>query len=106
MDKVTDEGRNWSEVLRNTDQGVVINVRVQPRALKTECVGLHGNALKFRISAPPVDGVANEALCGYLAKVFRISKRSVAICSGQGARQKRVLIRGVSTEQVKEKLCK
>jgi len=106
MKNLPDQGKSLSEVMSQTDRGIVINVHIQPRASRTECVGLRGNALKFRISAPPVDGLANEALCGYLAKMFRISKGSVVICSGQGARQKRVLLKGVSNEQVHKTLLK
>jgi uncharacterized protein (TIGR00251 family) len=106
MKNPAEQGNRFSEIMSQTDQGIVINVHIQPRASKTECVGLRGNVLKFRISAPPVDGLANEALCGYLAKVFRISKGSVVICSGHGARQKHVLLKGVSTEQVTQALLK
>jgi len=106
MKKSAEKAGGLSEFMSQTDQGIVMNVHIQPRASRTEFVGLHGNALKFRISAPPVEGLANEALCGYLAKAFRISKGSVVICSGHEARQKRVLLKGVSPEQVKEKLFK
>ena len=83
-----------------------MNVRVQPRASKSEYVGIIGNALKFRISAPPVDGLANEALCRYLAKELNISKGSVVMCSGHEARLKRILLKGVSLEQITETLMK
>ena len=106
MKKPADQENRLSTVMNQTDQGMVISVYIHPRASKTECVGLHGNALKFRISAPPVDGLANEALCGYLAKMFRISKGAVVIRSGREARQKRVLLKGVSLEQVKKTLLK
>ena len=92
--------------MSQTEQGVVLNVYIQPRASKTEYVGVHRHALKFRISAPPVEGLANEALCGYLAKEFRISKGAVMIFSGHQARQKRVLLKGVSTEQIRVTLLK
>ncbi len=106
MEKPAGQEKRLSEVMTRTDQGTVINVSIQPRASRTECAGLHGNALKFRISAPPVDGLANEALCVYLATVFRISKGAVVICSGHEARQKRVLLKGVSPGEVKETLLK
>ncbi|MDX1411465.1 MAG: DUF167 family protein [Nitrospirales bacterium] len=95
-----------SEFISQTDQGIVLNVYIQPRASRTEYVGVHGNALKFRISAPPIEGLANEALCGYLAKELRISKGAVVIFSGHQARQKRVLLKGVSPEQVRGTLLK
>ena len=94
------------EFMSQTDEGCVINVYIQPRASRTEYVGVYRNALKFRISASPLEGLANEGLCGYLAKEFRIAKKSVVICSGHGGRQKRVLLKGVSPEQIKETLLK
>jgi uncharacterized protein (TIGR00251 family) len=106
MKNLTEKEIGLSDFISRTEQGIVMNVHIQPRASRTEYVGFHGNALKFRISAPPVEGLANEALCGYLAKVFRISKGSVVICSGQEARQKRVLLKGVSPEQVNNTLLK
>lgn len=106
MKNLTEKEIGLSGYISLTDQGIVMNVHIQPGASRTEYVGFHGNALKFRISAPPVEGLANEALCGYLAKAFRISKGSVVICSGHGARQKRVLLKGVSPEQFKETLMK
>ena len=102
----TDQETRLSEVLSQTDEGVIINVHIQPRASRTEYAGLHGNAVKFRISAPPVDGLANHSLCEYIAKAFRLSKGSVVICSGHEARRKRVLVKGITTEQVKESLLK
>jgi len=53
---------------------------------------LHGERLKIRISAPPVDGKANSMLLAFLAKSFGVSKREVVLVSGQTSRQKRVAI--------------
>jgi len=106
MKNLTEKEIGLSDFITQAEQGVVMNVHIQPRASRTEYVGLHGNALKFRISAPPVEGLANDALCRYLAKAFRIAKGSVVICSGHEARQKRVLLKGVSPEQVSEAFLK
>lgn len=106
MNAQKDEKKRILNIIRTTDQGVVISVLVQPRAVRTECVGLHGDALKFRLSAPPVDGMANETLCAYLTKLFKVSRGSVVLCSGKNARRKRVLIKGVSVDEVQEKLIK
>ncbi len=82
----------------------MLTVHVQPRAAKTEYVGLYGeSALKIRVVAPPVDGAANEALCQFLAKYLRLPKNAVVIISGTGSRQKRVLLKGESGERVKQK---
>jgi uncharacterized protein (TIGR00251 family) len=104
MKNLANQQNGPSDVMSQADQGIVINVQIQPRASKTECIGVHGNALKIRISAPPVEGLANEALCGYLAKALRIPKKSVVIFLGYKARHKRILLKGVSSEQVKKTL--
>ena len=106
MENLPEKGRSLSKFVSQTDQGVVLNVYIQPRASKTEYVGMHRNALKIRISAPPIEGLANEALCGYLAKELRIPKGAVMIFSGHQARQKRVLLKGVSPEQIRVTLLK
>lgn len=90
--------------VQDTPEGAVLTVHVQPRASKTEYVGLHGDALKFRVAAPPVEGAANDALCAYLAGLFRLPKGAVSVWSGQGSRCKRVLLRGVSAQRVRDAL--
>lgn len=67
-------------------------VHVQPRASRDEIVGLHGEALKVRITAPPVDGKANKHLGQFLAKAFGVSKGAVELVSGETGRDKQFLI--------------
>ncbi len=74
------------------DDAVIFNVRVVPRASKSEIVGEHGGALKIRIAAPPVDGAANAELIKVLAKKFGVSKSSVEIIGGQTSKMKKVKI--------------
>ena len=88
--------------VQDSPEGAVLTVHVQPKASKTQYVGLHGGALKFRVAAPPVEGAANEALCGYLAGLFRLPKKAVVIQSGQSSRKKRVLLAGVPARRVKD----
>ena len=80
--------------------GTILTVHVQPKAAKTEYVGVHGDALKFRVAAPPVGGAANEALCTYLAERFGLVKAAVTVQAGRGARRKRVLLQGISSRRV------
>ena len=89
-------------IVTEANGSVRFSVRVQPRASKTEIAGLYGDALKIRLSAPPVDGAANEELVEFLARIFRVSRRDVTILAGEGSRSKIVEIRGVTARQVHE----
>lgn len=77
-------------------EGTEIRVHIQPRASKTEIVGIHGEALKIRIAAPPVDGQANAELSRFLAGRLDIPQHRVKVLSGRNSRQKRVLIKGIT----------
>jgi len=79
---------------RNED--LILNIRLQPRASKDEIVGLHGDRLKIRITAPPVDGKANEHLCHFLARQFKVPKSAVSLLTGHSGREKRILIHSPS----------
>jgi len=83
---------------RAADGSVMLTLHIQPGAKKTEIVGIHGEALKIRLAAPPVDGKANAALIAYLARVCGVSRSDVALVSGESARAKRVRITGVADE--------
>lgn len=72
--------------------GLVLRVQVLPRAGRTEYAGLHGEAVKIRLNAPPIDGKANEALIDFLSKIFAVPKKQVTLLSGEGARAKRIRI--------------
>lgn len=72
-------------------------LRVQPRASRDEIVGPHGEALKVRITAPPVDGKANAHLIRFLAKVFRVAPNAITLLSGESGRNKRVVIKQPNT---------
>jgi uncharacterized protein len=87
-------------VLREVPGGVTLAVRAQPGAKKTAITGVYGEGdaaqLKVAVQAPPVEGRANEALIGFLAKTFEIPKRSVELVSGELSRSKVLLLRGIS----------
>lgn len=78
-----------------------MSVRVQPRAAASEIAGVHGDALKVRLTAPPVDGAANEALVEFLAGTFEIPKRTVTIVSGSSSRSKVVELTGITVDRVR-----
>jgi uncharacterized protein (TIGR00251 family) len=89
-----------SSIVQDSKDGAVLTVHVQPRSSRTVCVGRHGNALKIRVAAPPVDGAANEELTRFLAGELAIPSTAVRIESGERGRHKRVLLRGVRAQQV------
>lgn len=72
--------------------GFTIDVHVQPGAARTAAAGLHGERIKLRLAARPVDGAANAALIVFVAERLGVSKRSVSIASGEHARTKRVAV--------------
>lgn len=84
--------------------GVTLSLRIQPRASKNGISRMEDGSLKIRLTAPPVDGAANEALIAYLAKALAVSKSSVEILSGHTGREKRVRINGVSEEDMERLL--
>ena len=84
--------------------GVTFAVWVVPRASKNEIVGLHGDALKVRLTAPPVEGRANEALIAFLAKRLGVRKGQVEIVAGATSRRKMVRVTGLSLQEVEEGL--
>lgn len=73
-------------------QTLILNLHIQPRASRDELAGPHGERLKVRITAPPVDGKANEHLIRFLAKTFGVAKSSITLLSGECGRDKRIAI--------------
>jgi uncharacterized protein (TIGR00251 family) len=71
---------------------LTLTLHVQPGAKRTEVVGLHGDALKIKLAAPPVEGKANEALLRYIADAFAVPLRNVTLLQGEQSRHKVVAI--------------
>jgi len=90
--------------LREVREGVEVIAHIQPRASRTEVSGLHGDALKVRVTAPPADGRANEAVCRLLADLFGVAGSWVTLSSGAASRDKRFIIRGVTLGQADARL--
>src|SRR6266550_2342884 len=84
--------------------GVVIDVRVQPRAANTEIEGVSEGVLRVRVTAPPVGGAANAAVVELLAKHLQVPKARVQIIGGASSRNKRILVPGLSPEEVWSRL--
>ena len=86
--------------LADTSDGAVLNLRLVPRASKNAIQGEHGDALKIRLCAPPVDGAANAALIEFLAETFDLPRARVQLLSGATSRNKRVLLSGCPSSSV------
>lgn len=82
--------------LKENVDGITITVHAQPRAKKNEIVGLHGDALKVRIAAPPVEGAANDEIIAFFAKFFGVTRASVSLKQGGQSRHKVLKIKGVT----------
>lgn len=76
------------------EDGIVLNIHVQPRASKNQICGVQGEALKIRLTSPPVDGAANKLCREFLADLFGVARSYVEILSGETSRHKRVRISG------------
>jgi len=87
--------------LHETSSGITFAVRVQPRARRKAIVGEFGEALKIALTAPPIDGRANEACVEFLAEVLKLPRSSVTIISGQGSRSKVVRVTGCTAAHVR-----
>jgi len=90
--------------IRETKEGVTFAIRVLPRSSKCELAGLQGNALKIRITAPPVEGRANEACIHFLASLFNVNKNRIAIEAGHKSKNKHVSIAGLTCGDVRDVL--
>ena len=82
------------------DGRITLTLHIQPGAKKTEFAGLHGDALKIRLAAPPVDGKANEALIKFVAETLKLPKSAVNLKSGQTSRRKVLEIQGAKLSAV------
>ena len=78
--------------IQENSRGIKFKVFIQPRSSKNVIVGLHGDALKIKLKAPPVDGAANKMCIQYLAKCLKVPKSSLEIISGHTSRSKLILL--------------
>ena len=83
-------------IAQESDDGLTLTIKVLPRSKREAFAGEQDGALKIALTAPPVDGAANEALIAFLAKSFGVAKRKVTIVRGETSRQKVVCIAGAT----------
>jgi hypothetical protein len=90
--------------ISETDAGVTFAIRVHPRARKAGITGELGDALKVSLTAPPVEGRANDACIEFFAKVLKLPRTSITIASGGGGRNKVIRVAGVTAQYVRDRL--
>ena len=90
--------------IRDTPAGATFSVKVHPRAKKNAIAGEVGEALKLALTAPPVEGKANEACVRFLAEFLQVARASVTIAAGESSRNKVIRVHGLTAAQVEERL--
>ncbi len=93
-----------SLVIKKSERGTALAIQVLPRASKNEVAGVQGNAIKIRLTAPPVEGAANAALIAFLADALGVAKGRIEIVAGETSRRKLVTILGVTPAEVERRL--
>lgn len=93
---------SWN--VTETKEGVSFKLKIQPRAGKNEITGIHGDELKVRLKAPPVDGAANEACIKFFAKLLGVTKKQVKIIAGQTNPHKTLHVEGLNKGDVIKRL--
>jgi len=86
--------------IHDTPSGATFAIKVHPRAKKNAITGELGDALKVALTAPPLEGRANEACIDFFAKILRVPRSSVSIAAGQSGRNKIIRVAGLSAKQV------
>jgi uncharacterized protein (TIGR00251 family) len=90
--------------VQDSDGGATFAVKVHPRAKKNAITGKVGDALKVSLTAPPVDGKANQDCINFFAKLLEVSRSSVTIAAGLGSRNKVICVAGMSAQEVLDRL--
>ena len=90
--------------LAPTPLGTRLALRIQPRASRNAIIGLHGQSIRIRLTAPPVDGAANKALVSFLVERLGVSAAAVELVRGHGSRDKVVEVTGLAPEEVARRL--
>lgn len=86
--------------IQSRPEGVVLSIKVQPRASKNALGEIMGNELKVKVIAPPVDSAANESLIRFLAQTLGCPRSAIRILRGQSSRHKQVMVRGMRADAV------
>ena len=90
--------------VREVKEGVTISVHVVPRASRSGLAGMHGDRLRIRVKAPPVEGAANKEVLRILAELLFVPASYIELMAGAGSREKLVLLRGLTLAVVLARL--
>jgi len=90
--------------IHDTPSGATFAVKVHPRAKRNAITGEVGDALKLSLTAPPIEGRANEACVEFLARLLKLPRSSVTIASGHSSRRKVIRVVGLSAEEVRKRI--
>jgi len=90
--------------IHDTPSGATFAVKVHPRAKRNAITGEVGDALKLSLTAPPIEGRANEACVEFLANLLKLPRSSVTIASGHSSRRKVIRVVGLSTEEIRRRI--
>ena len=93
-----------SDLYDDSPEGIVLRIHVQPGAGRSAVVGRHGDALKVRVAAPPVEGRANDAARSLLSEALGVPEADVELTSGQSSRSKRFRLKGLDAEEGEKRL--
>jgi uncharacterized protein (TIGR00251 family) len=92
-------------IISENQDGCLLKCWIQPRSSRNSIVGVHGDALKIALTAPPVDGKANKELIKFLAKYFKLPKSDFQIIAGESSRNKTICIKASCKNSIIKKLC-
>jgi len=90
--------------IQESDEGLRIEVKVQPRSSRNQISGEQEGALKVKLTAPPVEGEANQALVNFLSRLLKLPRKNIILIRGETTRNKLIEIRGISKEQLLQTL--
>jgi hypothetical protein len=88
--------------IKETESGVILRIHVVPKSSKSEIAGVQDDALKLKITSPPVEGQANEACIKFLSGVLGVRKTHVKIVSGHKSRRKTIAIEGIGKKEIED----
>ncbi len=89
-------------MIEDVKGGVRLHLFVQPKASKNEVVGAHDKEIKVKITAPPLDGRANEGLIEFMSDLFKLPKKNIQLVRGESSRHKVIEIQGITPEKARE----